>query len=150
VSQATEGNSAGVLKGPPVSSKCVTNLEALVQLDQQALQLQVTITLADNHEVIWHTFIKNRKMYVEIPAGILPQGSKQSYVTLLEFAEELRCTHVVVCFKKDRADRAALMRMFMFLGLVAVPPGNPLVPKLATDLVFMAYTVEEEDCDSDG
>ena len=42
------------------------------------------------------------------------------------------------------------MRMFMFLGLVAMAPSNPLVPKNATDLVFMAYIVEDDDGEGDG
>jgi len=30
------------------------------------------------------------------------------FVSLLEYAEEvLKCTHIIVCFKKDRNDRGA-------------------------------------------
>jgi len=32
-----------------------------------------------------------------------------SFVTLLEYAEDsLKCSHVIVCFKKDRQDRCKL------------------------------------------
>lgn len=174
MSQATEGNSAGVLKAPPVTSGAAstdckiisstgggglitpTRLEELIH-DRHTVHLLVTVSLADNHEVTWNTYIRDQKMFVDIPAGILPQGSKQSYVTLLEFAEGLRFSHVIVCFKKDRADRAALMRMFMFLGLIPVAPGHALAPEgslLSTvgastvsasseQLVFMAYAVDD-------
>ena len=82
VSQATEGNSAGVLKAPPVTSKAPTNLEDLVHDHRITVNLRVTIPLTDCHEVTWNTYIKDQRMYVEIPMGILPQGSKQRWELL--------------------------------------------------------------------
>ena len=35
----------------------------------------------------------------------------------------------------------SLVRTFMFLGFVAVAPGNPMVPATG-DLMFMAYAIE--------
>jgi len=85
---------------------------------------------------------------VEVPNGILPVGSKESFVTLLEYAEEhLKCTDVIVCFRKNRSDRASLLRTFMFLGFVIVAPSNSLVPATG-DLTFMAYNIVEDDVES--
>lgn len=137
----------GVAIPPPVNTKATNeNLISLVHA-QCASNLRISITLCDNIEVSWSTIAVNGELIVEIPSGILPQGSKESFVTLLEYAEdELRVNNVFVCFKKDRCDRQALIRMFMFLGFAAVPPGDPRIPR-SGDLMFMAYEIEGDEDD---
>jgi len=132
----------GVLKEPPVTTKrLVEDAKALVKT-QVASNLCFRITLTDCMVVTWDTVYADRKLYVEIPPGILPEGSKESFVTLLEYAEEeLECSHVIVFYKKDRSDRASLVRTFMYLGFQAVAPGHPLVPT-SPDMMFMGYSIE--------
>ncbi|KAI8785630.1 ornithine decarboxylase antizyme 1 [Biomphalaria glabrata] len=95
--------------------------------------------------VCWETTLVKDALYVELPAGILPEGSKESLVTLLEYAEEkLNCKHVVLCFNKNRSDRVSLLRVFNFFGFQILPPSHPLVICPAQDLLFMAYTIEKD------
>jgi len=146
-----EGSGVGVLKEPFVDANGLqfdVNPSTLAN-SQVASNLCFQVQLADCMQVNWETFLVGSKLYVEIPTGILPEGSKESFVALLEYAEEtLKCSHVIVCFKKARSDRASLIRTFMFLGFSVVGPGNPLVP-MSGDLLFMAYTIEGDDHDSD-
>jgi len=150
----TEGNGVGVLKEPPVKvrdEECQgTNLNVPTLASAQvASNLSFQVVLTDCMMVTWETLLLDGRLIVEIPNGILPEGSKESFVTLLEYAEEvLKCRHVIVCFKKERADRASLIRTFMFLGFVVVAPGSGLVPTQG-DLFFMAYTIDDDDGDSD-
>lgn len=142
-----EGNGVGVSTEPPVAAKGLEE-NALAHAHTTS-RLCFKISLADTLQVTWDTLLIDRKLYIEVPTGILPDGSKESFVTLLEYAEEvLKCSHVIVCFKKARTDRASLVRTFMFLGFGVVAPGNPLVP-VASDHLFMAYTIDEGDEDSD-
>lgn len=144
----------GVLKEPPVDVKAKTDnyygvKEALTADLQNACNLCFHVALADCMEVSWETLLVGDRLFVEIPTGILPAGSKESFVTLLEYAEEvLRCSHVIVCFKKDRTDRACLIRTFMFLGFGVLEPGNRLVP-CSGDLLYMAYEIAQDDSDED-
>eukprot|EP00745_Piridium_sociabile_P037200 TRINITY_DN67435_c0_g1_i2.p1 TRINITY_DN67435_c0_g1~~TRINITY_DN67435_c0_g1_i2.p1 ORF type:complete len:155 (+),score=45.26 TRINITY_DN67435_c0_g1_i2:488-952(+) len=94
-------------------------------------------------EVVWETILVDKqRLYVEVPSGILPEGSRESLITLLEFAEEqLKCSHVILCFRKNRPDRASLLRVFNFFGFSILPPSHPLVPK-TEDLLFMAYVID--------
>lgn len=143
-----EGNGVGVSTEPPVAGKVLRDEKTLADA-QTASSLCFKVSLADALQVTWETLLIGRKLYVEIPNGILPDGSKESFVTLLEYAEEvLACTHVIVCFKKARSDRASLIRTFMFLGFAVVAPGSPLVPA-SMDRMFMAYTIEDDDDESD-
>lgn len=79
------------------------------------------------------------------PPRHLADGSRESFVALLEAAEDqLKCKHVVVVFDSGRSDRATLVRTFMFLGFNVLSPTSPLVPaQLAPGNVCMAYNVEE-------
>lgn len=142
----TEGSGVGVSKEPFVSASGlnVINTNAVANA-QVASNLCFQILLDDCMQVKWETVLLDRKLFIEIPSGILPEGSKESFVTLLEYAEEsLKCSHVVVCFKKARADRACLMRTFMFLGFGVVSPTSGLVPARG-DLLFMAYNIDDDD-----
>lgn len=97
--------------------------------------------LSDEKEVEWKTLLIDGTLYVDVPASMLPEGSRDSLISLLEFAEEkLECEKVFVCFKKDRTDRAALMRVFMFLGFKVVSPDNKQVPQ-SSDIMSMVYSI---------
>jgi len=138
----------GVSTEPPVAAKGLERENALAHA-QTASRLCFNISLADTLQVTWDTLLIDRKLYIEVPTGILPDGSKESFVTLLEYAEEvLKCSHVIVCFKTSRTDRASLVRTFMFLGFGVVAPGNPIIP-VASDRMFMAYTIDDDDDEDD-
>jgi len=140
----------GVSKEPPVSTTQCGNLNSLVRTHvTPTSNLCFQVSLTDNILVTWETILVDHKLFVEVPSGILPDGSKESFVTLLEYAEDqLKCSHVIVCFKKNRTDRACLVRTFMFLGFCAVPPGDHLVP-ICGDLLFMAYNIDNDNGEDD-
>jgi ornithine decarboxylase antizyme 1 len=107
-----------------------------------SLLLSFKCPLSDEKEVEWKTLLVNGVLYVDIPTSVLPEGSRDSFVSLLEFAEEkLECEKVFVCFKRNRADRTALMRVFMFLGFTVVPPDYKQVPQ-NDDIMSMVYNIQ--------
>ena len=61
----------------------------------------------------WETLIWRKCLYIRVPSCLLPEGSKEGFVSLLEYAEEtLHCTNVVVCLRKDRSDRGTCQFSF--------------------------------------
>jgi len=107
----------------------------------ESLLVSFKCPLSEEKEVEWKTLLVNGTLYVDIPTSMLPEGSRDSLISLLEFAEEkLECEKVFVCFKKDRQDRAALMRVFMFLGFTVVSPDNKEVPQ-DSDIMSMVYSI---------
>ncbi|KAJ4432102.1 hypothetical protein ANN_20716 [Periplaneta americana] len=105
--------------------------EELLEAAEQKPSLRLTflLRLTENTEVSWETVLWQHRLYIQVPSYLLPEGSKEGteltrteifegetkssvsaitegFVSLLEYAEEvLKCTHIIVCFKKDRNDR---------------------------------------------
>jgi len=107
-----------------------------------SLLVNFKCSLSDEKEVEWKTLLVNGVLYVDIPTSVLPKGSRDSFVSLLEFAEDkLECEKVYVCFKRNRPDRTALMRVFMFFGFSVVPPDDKQVPQ-NDDIMSMVYNID--------
>lgn len=100
---------------------------------------------------VWETVFnpENNILYVALPSVLLPEASKQSFLTLLEFAEDtLDVDAVVLCMRKDRSDRPTLQRTFLFLGFQPLSPKSPLAPPTRRDgpdnnNLFLIYNIEE-------
>jgi len=177
VSFVTEGNGVGVLKAPPVSAAGLVadgstrasslfpaatsssssgggKFGPLAPDPPPAVNLCFKVSPVAGLEVEWETILVDGRLYVEVPPGILPAGSRESLVELLEYAEDkLKCSHVILCFRRNRPDRASLLRVFNFFGFCVVPPSHALAPR-SEDLLHMAYVIggdssDEEDDDDD-
>ncbi|NXF94904.1 OAZ2 decarboxylase, partial [Eubucco bourcierii] len=91
----------------------------------------------------WDAVLSDHSLFVEIPDGLLADGSKEGLSALLEFAEEkMKVSYVFICFRKSREDRAPLLKTFSFLGFEIVRPGHPSVPS-RPDMMFMVYPLEQ-------
>ncbi|RMB94487.1 hypothetical protein DUI87_29298 [Hirundo rustica rustica] len=91
----------------------------------------------------WDAVLSNQSLFVEIPDGLLADGSKEGLSALLEFAEEkMKVNYVFICFRKSREDRAPLLKTFSFLGFEIVRPGHPAVPS-RPDVMFMVYSLDQ-------
>jgi ornithine decarboxylase antizyme 1 len=87
-------------------------------------------------------------LYVALPKQLTHEASKQSFLSLLEFAEEkLDCNGVVLCIRKDRPDRPNLTRTFLFLGFSPLNPKSPLAPPQMEgrndEHLFLIYNIED-------
>jgi ornithine decarboxylase antizyme 1 len=148
----TEGNGVGIIKEPPVSVKGVESgfsggPHRGIAASNAVSHLCFKVRLV-GQEVTWDTLLFGKTLFIEIPNDILPEGSRESFISVLEHAEDvLGCTKVIVCFKKNRDDRASLIRTFMFLGFVLVAPGTHQLA-VSGDLMYLAYTIEPDSSSS--
>ncbi|XP_076863049.1 LOW QUALITY PROTEIN: ornithine decarboxylase antizyme 2a [Brachyhypopomus gauderio] len=105
--------------------------------------------LSERRFSCWETVLAADCLYLEIPDGALPEGSKEGLTSLLEFAEErLKVTYVFVWFYKTREDRVSITRTFHYMGFEMVKPGHPLVPA-RPDLFFMVYSMDDSSSDEE-
>lgn len=163
----TEGSGVGIIKEPPVSVKGQENggggggpaaQQRAVAGGNGVSHLCFTVSLGDQQDVKWDTLLIGKTLFIEIPGDILPEGSRESFVSVLEHAEDvLGCSKVIICFKKNREDRASLIRTFKFFGFALVAPGShQLAAPVSSDMLYLAYNIDpdsssqsesESDCD---
>ncbi|XP_038217631.1 LOW QUALITY PROTEIN: ornithine decarboxylase antizyme 1 [Zerene cesonia] len=115
----------------------------LERKDAKAVKIDFKIYLTENTLTRWEAVVKGNTMYLRVP-GVLQSGSKESFMLLLDFAEErLRCSNCIICVLKSRADRATLLRTFMFMGFQLLPPNSPLAAEIANPAyVFLHYNMQ--------
>lgn len=109
---------------------------------QQPTRLAFVLELTATRDWRWEGVLWRGRLYLEVPSRLVQTGSKEGFVALLEYAEEeLQCSHVILALSKERADRADVIRTFMFLGFSILPPGHQLVPANSNNL-FLACSLE--------
>ena len=97
-----------------------------------------------NHFVShWSASVLEDTLYIEFPDGKMAAGSRDCFVSLLDYAEEtLEVSTVILCFPKNRIDEGEVLRSFMYLGFEVVHHTTcKLVPK-SDSFIFMAYGFE--------
>ncbi|KAG9341168.1 hypothetical protein JZ751_019607 [Albula glossodonta] len=105
--------------------------------------------VSERHTSCWETVLSSDSLFLEIPDGALPEGSKEGLTSLLEFAEEkLKVSYVFLWFNKSREDRLSITKTFCYMGFEIVKPGHPLVPA-RTDLLFMVYSMDPTSSDEE-
>jgi len=108
----------------------------------EALKINFQYSLTPQVQLSWDTILWKNNLYIEVPNGCLPDASKEAFVALLEYAEDvLKCDNAIVCFLKERYDRSILVRTFMFLGFYAVPQGDALSLPVTKDHIYMVYKI---------
>jgi len=126
--------------------------EVVSKILQQKRPMRIIIKLhvTENVSSVWDTVLNpaNNILYVALPNVLLPEASKQSFISLLEFAEEkLDVNAVILCMRKDRSDRSQLVRTFLFLGFQPLGQKSPLAPPQHDVLdsqnnLFLIYSIE--------
>ena len=87
----TEGNGVGDITVPPVK---LIDLEGCRKRDEKPAvngwdvrkngwQLSVNVKVCDAVTFVWETVVIGRKLFVEVPKFILPDGSKERCVSVL-------------------------------------------------------------------
>ncbi|CRK89599.1 CLUMA_CG003287, isoform A [Clunio marinus] len=126
--------------------------DLISQIVSQKAPTRITIKLnvTDKISSSWDSVLDhgNNILYVVLPKTLTHEASKQSFLSLLEFAEEkLECDGVVLCIRKDRPDRANLVKTFMFLGFSPLHPKSPLAPPQQQghndEHLFLIYNIED-------
>jgi len=142
-----------------------TNYSAAAVMSKRAAGGDDVIAAADDELPGWEAVLWRGRLYVSVTPQTLSNGSKEAFVSLLEYAEDvLECSHVIVCLGKpsyllmpandnggaacaapsgvDTNDKDIKMaiRNFMFLGFQPLAPGHEFMPS-NPNLVCFYYTI---------
>lgn len=92
----------------------------------------------------WEAVLWRGRLYISVSTEQLCNGSKEAFVSLLEYAEDvLHCEHVIICLDKNTTnprDTKMAIRNFMFLGFQPLAPGHEFVPS-NPNLVCFVYSI---------
>lgn len=91
----------------------------------------------------WDAIVWRGRLYVLVDVSQMnDSGSKEAFVALLEYAEEvLECSHVIVCFEKCQSNQTkSAIRNFLFLGFHPLAPGHEFLPT-NPNLVCFLYNI---------
>ncbi|KAG0720507.1 hypothetical protein GWK47_048347 [Chionoecetes opilio] len=90
VPSSTEGSGVGQPSEPPVATtrtKPVLGAEVVSAAQSGCVRLSFEFQVAEQTSVVWETVVVGRRLYLWLVH--LPEGSKEAFVSLLEYAEEV-------------------------------------------------------------
>ncbi|KAH8400937.1 hypothetical protein KR009_001903, partial [Drosophila setifemur] len=127
---------------------CQEVLRQILQHDQP-VQISIKLHVTEDQHTNWMTILNpvNNLLYVALPKELPPAGSKQTFLSLLEFAEDkLEVDGIVMAMRKDQPDRARLIEAFLFMGFEPLSRKAPQAPPAAindNENNYFLYTIEE-------
>jgi len=141
--ESAEGSSVGnLIILAPLSQQIQSNVQKCCNKTPEGNDDKENLlkTFKEQNNMDWTTTFCSDGLYIEIPLH-LAEGTKEKFINTLEFADTtLECKHVFIFFRKNRIDRASLVRTFMFLGFHILSPKTSLIPIPSDDYLFMVYT----------
>uniref|UniRef100_A0A1B0FJV5 Ornithine decarboxylase antizyme n=1 Tax=Glossina morsitans morsitans TaxID=37546 RepID=A0A1B0FJV5_GLOMM len=125
--------------------------EVVKQILQHEHPIRIVIKLhvTENKFTKWESVLNpvNNILYVALPEKLAPEASKETLISLLEFAEDkLEVDAVVMCIRKNRSDRVRLLESFLLMGLEPLSRKDSEAPPAAEKDVenfFLIYRIEE-------
>lgn len=139
----------GVFKEPPVlfGTSIVKVEEKLHDFGDQIIDF-VFPPKVDGPDTGWEvTYYPGSFLLIHVAEGKIIEGTKESFVELLEFAEEREIVEVYLALKKDRSDFGSLIRTFRYFGFTMVAPNrSPALYRfpfaIDENSVVMVYRIE--------
>lgn len=112
--------------------------------ESEIRMMKYEVKVGSGLKVCWQLAVVGSRLFVAIPDGSSLDGARESFVSLLEVAEDrMHCQHVVVLFRRERADRTALLKTFMYIGFVPLAPSNTLTGgRYNPDFIYLAYKID--------
>jgi hypothetical protein len=147
-SKCTEGSGVGFKKEPPVLSEA-NIVNPLLAEDHgllagaEELDLSFICQVAEGVDVGWRArLLPDKRLLLHVSSGALPEGSRECFVRILEYAEEdLECSEILVEFEKDRKDRPLLVKTFMYFGFTMLTP-DKASSLVGPARIVMVYTID--------
>ncbi|XP_017838628.1 LOW QUALITY PROTEIN: ornithine decarboxylase antizyme [Drosophila busckii] len=120
-----------------------------ILLHDQPVQISIKLHVTEDQSTNWMTILNpnNNILYVVFPKDLPPAGSKETFISLLEFAEDkLEVDGIVMVMKKDQPECARLIEAFLFMGFEPLSRKSPKAPPAAindNENYYFLYTIEE-------
>ncbi|XP_002138131.2 LOW QUALITY PROTEIN: ornithine decarboxylase antizyme [Drosophila persimilis] len=126
---------------------CQEVLRQILQHDQP-VQISIKLHVTEDQYTNWMSILNpvNNMLYVAFPKDLPPAGSKETFLSLLEFAEDkLEVDGIVMAMRKDHPERTRLIEAFLFMGFEPMSRKAPQAPPSAIndkDNYYFLYTIE--------
>ena len=127
---------------------CQEVVKEILQHDQPT-RISIKLHVTENKFTEWDSVLNpiNNILYIEMPEVLPPEASKQTFISLLEFAEEkLEVDAVVLAIRKNTENRARFLETFLIMGFQPLsrksefsPPGT----ENDSDNYFLIYHIED-------
>ncbi|XP_037956996.1 LOW QUALITY PROTEIN: ornithine decarboxylase antizyme [Teleopsis dalmanni] len=147
-SQDGDGDGDGDVHSLYSDDDCQEVVKQILQ-HNHPIRIIIKLHVTENKFTKWESVLNplNNILYVSMPEELPPEASKQTFVSLLEFAEDkLDVDAVVLIIKKNQTDRARLIETFFIMGFQPLSRKSPMAPPATennSENFFLIYNIED-------